>query len=199
MKNSIQLFCVAHYVLFFDQFIYKCLNLLPSVKRSVCRRGIYDAQCTSRETRNRSCACGRVCLPLPLHPRLRLPSVFALLTYLPETRRRYGSHVLDRRRRRFAVWNKPSPRYAWLSGLVEYELAWFSSFNRCCVFEDTVLRMVDRSVSRLVLLSREIEVNRIFFECNFQSNSLISMEKRYWYNWLIFINFTLSCEMLYYL
>lgn len=33
--------------------------------------------------------------------------------YIPETRRRYGSHVLDRaRRRRFAVWSKPSPRGA---------------------------------------------------------------------------------------
>lgn len=48
------------------------------------RRGVYDTRCISRETRNRSCACGRASpasLSLPLHPCLRLPSSLCLPTY----------------------------------------------------------------------------------------------------------------------
>lgn len=70
-----------------------------------------------RETRNRSCACGRGTCPSPLSARATfprhsfcrswaqscLPSSSACLlwprfAYLPETRRRYSSHVLDPRR-----------------------------------------------------------------------------------------------------
>lgn len=59
-----------------------------------------------REMRNRSCACGR--LPFLSSPlQLLVPvSRSARFAYLPETRRRYSSHVLDPGRRRFTVSNK---------------------------------------------------------------------------------------------
>lgn len=72
------------------------------------------------EMRNRSCACGRAPSPsyiratvFPLCFSLSLSlsrASFCLPTYLTETRRRYGSHVLDRHvgDRRFAVRDKPS-------------------------------------------------------------------------------------------
>lgn len=57
-------------------------------------------------------------LPPPLPPAsVPSSSLCARFAYLPTyptpDQRRYGSHVLDRRRRRrFAVWNKPFSRYA---------------------------------------------------------------------------------------
>ena len=99
---------------------------------SFFERGAERSVETLREMRNRSCACGRPASPLssPLlssSPYLSLSlSLFSVSTgglplqhllpvsrsarfaYLPETRRRYSSHVLDPRRRRFTVSNKLS-------------------------------------------------------------------------------------------
>lgn len=50
------------------------------MKCPVHKRGIYDAQCTSRETRNRSCACGRG--PSPSRYVLHPPSAVRF-AYLP--------------------------------------------------------------------------------------------------------------------
>lgn len=94
---------------------------------------------------------------LPLHSCYRLPPLFslsfslslgvALLTYLTETRRGYGSHVPDRHVSdgdlQFET-NPPNPRVAFLDGPVERcpAGAWLSSFNRCCepALEDAILR-----------------------------------------------------------
>lgn len=102
---------------------------------SFFERGAERSVETLREMRNRSCACGRPASPLPSRL-LCSPLLFAIslslslspssvstglplqhllpvsrsarFAYLPETRRRYSSHVLDPRRRRFTVSNKPS-------------------------------------------------------------------------------------------
>jgi len=94
---------------------------------------------------------------LPSPSRYIRAVVFPLVrvAYLLETRLKYGSHVLDRRRqRRFAVWNKPPalvrvalslppslfPSFSLdLSGACPS--ACFSSFGRYCAFEDASLRV----------------------------------------------------------
>lgn len=65
----------------------------------------------------------------------------ARFAYLPETRRRYSSHVLDPRGRRFTVSNKPSFSLFFFSSFFpSFTGLAFASEHRCCEREERISR-----------------------------------------------------------